>query len=70
MDSVFTIGQGKNNVSISLSLSFISLIIVNSPKCCWFMVINATFNDISVTSLWSVLLVEETGENHRPVTSH
>jgi hypothetical protein len=37
------------------------------------MVFNATFNDILVTSWWSVLLVEETGvseENHRPVASH
>jgi len=39
------------------------------------MVINATFNNISVTGIsWrSVLLVEETGgsgENHRPVASH
>ena len=34
---------------------------------------NATFNNISVISWWSVLLVEETrepGENHRLVTSH
>jgi hypothetical protein len=32
-----------------------------------------TFNNISVISWWSVLLVEETGqsgENHRSVTSH
>ena len=39
----------------------------------WIMVFNATFNNISVISWWSVLLVEETGvtgENHRPVTSH
>jgi len=39
----------------------------------WFMVFNATFNNISVISWWSVLLVEETGvqgENHRPVASH
>jgi hypothetical protein len=39
----------------------------------WFMVFNATFNNISVISWWSVLLVEETGvhgENHRPATSH
>jgi len=38
-----------------------------------FMVFNATFNNISVISWWSVLLVEETGvsaENHRPVASH
>jgi hypothetical protein len=36
------------------------------------MVFNATFNNISVISSWSVLLVEETGvpgENHRPVAS-
>ena len=35
------------------------------------MVFNATFNNISVISWWSVLLVEETGvpgENHWPVT--
>jgi hypothetical protein len=33
----------------------------------WFMVFNATFNNISVISWWTVLLVEETGvsgENH------
>jgi hypothetical protein len=37
----------------------------------FFMVFNATFNNISVIS-WSGLLVEETGgpENHRPVASH
>ena len=36
------------------------------------MVFNATFNNISVKSWWSVLLVEETrvpGDNHQPVTS-
>jgi len=34
---------------------------------------NVTFNNISVISWLSVLLVEETGvpgENHRPVASH
>ena len=37
------------------------------------MVLSATFNNISVISWRSVLLVEETGvpgENHRPVASH
>ena len=37
------------------------------------MVFNATFNNISVISLRSVLLVEKTrvpGENHRPAASH
>ena len=39
---------------------------------CW-IVVNATFNNISVISWRSVLLVEEngwSGENHRPVASH
>jgi hypothetical protein len=38
-----------------------------------FMVITATFNNISVISWWSVLLVEESGipgENHRPGASN
>jgi len=38
----------------------------------WFMVFNATFNNISAISWRSVLLVEETGvpgENHRPAVS-
>jgi hypothetical protein len=37
------------------------------------VVFNATFNNISVISLRSVLLLEETGvpeENHQPVASH
>ena len=37
------------------------------------MVFNATFNNISAISWWSVLLVKETGvpgENQRPVASH
>ena len=39
----------------------------------WFMVFNATFNNISVIWWQSVLLVEETevpGENYMPATSH
>jgi hypothetical protein len=37
------------------------------------MVFNATFNNISIISWWSVLFVEETGvsgQNHRPAGSH
>ena len=34
------------------------------------MVFNATFKNISVILWQSALLVEETGENHRPVTSY
>ena len=36
----------------------------------WFIMLNATFNNISVISWLSVLLVEEPGENHQPVASH
>jgi hypothetical protein len=39
----------------------------------WFMMFNATFNNISVISWRSVLLVEETRvprENHQPVACH
>jgi len=32
--------------------------------------VNTTFDNISVILWQSVLLMEETGENHRPVTSH
>ena len=34
------------------------------------MVFNVTFNNISCISWRSVLLVEETGESHRPIASH
>ena len=37
------------------------------------MVFNATFNNISAISWWSVLLVKETGvseENHQAIASH
>ena len=37
------------------------------------VVFNASFNNISVITWWSVLLVDETvvpGENHQPVASH
>ena len=42
---------------------FISLVVC-------LMVFNATFNNSSVILWQSVLLVEETGENHRLVASH
>ena len=35
-----------------------------------FMVSNATFNNSSAISWQSVLLAEETGENHRPAANH
>ena len=36
----------------------------------WFMGFNASFNNISVISLQSVLLVKATKENNRPIASH
>jgi hypothetical protein len=45
----------------------------SAENCVCLMVFNATFNNISVISWQSVLLVEETGvpgENHRPAASH
>ena len=36
----------------------------------WFMVFNATLNNISVILWRSVLLEEDSGDNNRPVESH
>ena len=58
----FTLEQLSINISWILSIYLVCL-----------MMFNATFNNITVISWWSVLLVEETGvpvENHRPVVSH
>jgi hypothetical protein len=49
-----------------ISTSFVCLFVC-------LMVLDATYNNISVISWRSVLLVEETGgpeESHRPVASH
>jgi hypothetical protein len=57
----------------SSGYTFILTIITNVIGLVWFMVFNATFNNISVISWRSVLLVEETGvpgENHQQVTTH
>ena len=51
----------------------IKLCIWQSVCLVWFMVFNATLNNISVILWWSVLLVEETRvprENHWPAASH
>jgi len=48
-------------------------VVLSTPRMSAFIVFNTTFNNISVISWWSVLLVEETkvlGENHWPVASH
>jgi hypothetical protein len=54
-------------------LTKLSAASITEKSLVWFMVFNATFNNISVISWWSVLLVDKTGvarENHQPVTSH
>jgi hypothetical protein len=56
-----------------LSLEFFLMATVWFAFVFCLMVLNATFNSISVISWRSVLLVEETGgpgEIHRPVASH
>ena len=52
-----------------LFINIYFFIFASSVMLAWFgiMVLNATFNNISVISWRSVSLVEETGENHRPV---
>ena len=54
-------------------MSFITDIIIGYSVVTWVMVFKTTFNNISVISWRSVLLVEETGvsgENHRQVTDN
>ena len=71
------------NLHLTLSHLFICYLIFKSSfllawskkvwLILWFMVLNTTFNNISVISWRSVLLVEETrvpGENHWLVASH
>ena len=57
---ILTNKQNPNTIYMS-SVLFFTIGLV------WLIVFNATFNNISVISWWSVLLVEETrvpGENH------
>jgi hypothetical protein len=85
VDSVETFSQNSVNLYYSISTYIITLqtliwikrkrylgLLQRNTIDGWFMVLNATFNNISVISWQSVLLVEETrvpGENHRPVAS-
>ena len=64
-----------NNVGeghiVALSMVECTYILYNGLV--WLMLFNDIFNNISVISWRSVLLVEETGvpaENHRPIGSH
>jgi hypothetical protein len=54
-------------------LTKLSAASITEKSLVWFIMFNATFNNISVISWRSVLLVDKTGvarENHQPVTSH
>ena len=67
-----------NTINLNLNQTYISFrirkkssmssmgVYYTLPGDIWFriMVFNAIFNNISVILWWSVLLVEETGENH------
>jgi hypothetical protein len=74
--NVYDRNKDNSNPPI-LQIENIGLFDLNTTifECIWFgfMVLNATFNNISAISWRSVLLVEETrvpGENHRRVASH
>ena len=79
-DTNITIGKVDAAIILPVELInsefyFISLfdIAASFTVALWIMALNATFNNISVISWRSVLLVEETGgpgENQRPVASH
>ena len=58
------------NTQLSLKYTFK---VYQTKLWSWFIVLNATFNNISDISWRSILLVEETGVpgvNHRPVAIH
>ena len=61
------------NGVVSAILGYFLVVFRNKSVRVTAMVINATFNNSSVMSWPSVLLVEETGvpgENHRPAANH
>jgi hypothetical protein len=53
----------------SIRNSRVKLVLLVKIVLFCFMVFNATFNNISVISWLSVLIMEETGENHRNVVN-
>ena len=68
---VYTMYKYNRSLEVTCVLFKYSYIFWSLFVC--LMVFKATFNNISVISWQSVLLVEETrvpGENHRPVASH
>jgi hypothetical protein len=73
--SFFLLTKNKLILSREILICYISLFLILPviTGLVWFMVHNATFNNISVILWLSVLLVEEAGvpgENQRHVASH
>ena len=60
VSDIFALQRATNDLSLQIA------IIKSYYNMVWFMVFNAAFNNISVISWRSVLLVEETGENKQP----
>jgi hypothetical protein len=67
----------KRNVHTKLDIHYYIILYMSgifySDVGLGIMVLNTTFNNISVMSRWYILLVEETGvtwDNHRPDVSH
>ena len=55
------------NIKKNPNTIYMSSVLFFTIGLVWLIVFNSTFNNISVISWWSVLLVEETGvsrENH------
>ena len=67
-----TVNEYERNLKIfrDIDLSLSTILIFEFVLFVCLMVFNAGFNNVSVISWRSVLLVEETGENYRPVANH
>jgi hypothetical protein len=70
---VFIKTNDLTHLCLNVMVKLLNMLVDICDMVDWFMVFNATFNNISVISWWSVLLVEGTGvpgKNHHPVASH
>jgi len=69
---IFSVGPSFYYLFFFICLQYVTKLTIYD-KCVCLLVFNVTFNNISVISWRSVILVEETegpGENNRPVASH
>jgi hypothetical protein len=80
LSTIFHLYRGRDVERKSLNRTlthFYQINVNNNIRLCitvgWFMMLNATFNIISVISWRSIVFVEATGvpgEHHRPVARH